>query len=461
MSDETTGKHPFDGAEDPLAKWLSQFGGAGGGQFDFSLMMAQVEQAMAAMAGRTDQSGIDWTQAKSTARHVVAAAGSDPTPTPAQQRQVAEADRLAGLWLDQSTNFEQLLKQPAAWSRAEWVEHTMESWKTVAEPIVTRLADALAGSFSQQFADQPEQLAQLGQFGQLMGPMMRTWAGSMYAVQLSQAMGTIACEVLTGSEIGVQLLAEPQVVLLPATFEQHTAELPQQSDDVAIYLLIREGARQRLFANVGWLAPQMLALLEHYAREISIDIGAITETVDLDDPSSLTPERLAEMSHALQGKLFSPSQTPEQREVLGRLETLLALVEGWVDEVAANTTRTWMPHVAEQLAEATRRRRATQNPSQQLFASLVGLEMRPRRVRDAANLWAALTRDRGVAGRDALWAHPDLMPTEADLDDPLRLIERSDTEPEADEMDLALAQLLEEAEQERRGEPGGEPDSPA
>ncbi len=409
MSDET-GNRPFDGSDDPLARWLSQFGGTNGGQFDFQQMMAQVQQAMAAMAGRTDASGIDWSHAKTTARHVVAAAGPDPTPTPNQQRHVAEADRLASLWLDQSTNFEQLVKQPAAWSRAEWVEHTMESWRTVAEPIVTRLADALAGSFSQQFSDQAEQIAELGQFGQLMGPMMRTWAGSMYAVQLSQAMGTIAGQVLTGSEIGLQLLREPQVVLLPTTFEAYVAELPQPSDDVALYLLVREGARQRLFANVGWLGPQMLALLEHYAREITIDIGAITENLDLEDPTSLTPERLAEMSHSLQGKLFSPSQTPEQREVLGRLETLLALVEGWVDEVTANTTRTWMPHVAEQLAEATRRRRATQNPSQQLFASLVGLEMRPRRVRDAANLWAALTRDRDRRTRRF---RRTLMPTEA------------------------------------------------
>ena len=73
----------------------------------------------------------------------------------------------------------------------------------------------------------------------------------------------------------------------------------------------------------------MLALLEHYAREITIDVGAITSTIEVSDLSSLTPERLAELSEQLQGRLFSPTQSDLQLEILARLETLLALVEGW------------------------------------------------------------------------------------------------------------------------------------
>jgi hypothetical protein len=33
-------------------------------------------------------------------------------------------------------------------------------------------------------------------------------------------------------------------------------------------------------------------------------------------------------------------------------------------------------------------------------------------------LWRELNAVRGVEGRDAIWAHPDLLPTAADLDDP-------------------------------------------
>ncbi|MEO6204594.1 MAG: zinc-dependent metalloprotease, partial [Mycobacteriales bacterium] len=77
------------------------------------------------------------------------------------------------------------------------------------------------------------------------------------------------------------------------------------------------------------------------------------------------------------------------------------------------------------LLETVRRRRATGGPAEQTFATLVGLQLRPRRLRDAAALWAALATARGIDGRDALWAHPDLLPGPSDLDDPTGFVTRT------------------------------------
>jgi putative hydrolase len=115
--------------------------------------------------------------------------------------------------------------------------------------------------------------------------------------------------------------------------------------------------------------------------------------------------------------LFEPENTPEQQRVLDRLEGLLALIEGWVDEVVAAAAEPHLPAAAA-LRETVRRRRATGGPAEQTFAALVGLELRPRRLRDAAVLWREVLDARGVEGRDAIWAHPDLMPSVEDLDDP-------------------------------------------
>jgi hypothetical protein len=70
------------------------------------------------------------------------------------------------------------------------------------------------------------------------------------------------------------------------------------------------------------------------------------------------------------------------------------------------------------LGEAFRRRRAAGGPAEQTFGALVGLELRPRRLREATALWAALTEHRGINGRDALWGHPDLLPSADDFADP-------------------------------------------
>jgi uncharacterized protein (DUF2342 family) len=71
----------------------------------------------------------------------------------------------------------------------------------------------------------------------------------------------------------------------------------------------------------------------------------------------------------------------------------------------------------------------------------VGLELRPRRLRDAANLFAALEDSGGAGARDGAWRHPDLAPSTTDLDDPLGYVERT-ARPETDEMDAALDALL-------------------
>ncbi|WP_343944169.1 zinc-dependent metalloprotease, partial [Pseudonocardia zijingensis] len=81
---------------------------------------------------------------------------------------------------------------------------------------------------------------------------------------------------------------------------------------------------------------------------------------------------------------------------------------------------------AEALRETLRRRRGAGGPAEQAFATVVGLELRPRRLRAAAELWRLLGEQRGIAGRDALWAHPDLVPSADDLDDPAAFVGRAE-----------------------------------
>ena len=102
---------------------------------------------------------------------------------------------------------------------------------------------------------------------------------------------------------------------------------------------------------------------------------------------------------------------------------MLAVGYGWVDTVVAPGGGDRLPG-APALRETLRRRRATGGPAEQTFATLIGLELRPRRLRAAADLWREITTARGSDGRDALWAHPDLLPTGKDLDDPAGFVDR-------------------------------------
>ena len=157
----------------------------------------------------------------------------------------------------------------------------------------------------------------------------------------------------------------------------------------------------------------MLTAVETYATGITVNREAIEEAMGRVDPTN--PESMQAM--ALEG-IFTPEDTPaaEGRRWPGwrpRWPWSRAGSCHVVDNAAADR----LPNVV-QLGEAFRRRRAAGGPAEQTFAALVGLELRPRRLREAAALWAALTEHRGIAGRDALWGHPDLLPTDEDFADP-------------------------------------------
>jgi len=235
----------------------------------------------------------------------------------------------------------------------------------------------------------------------------------MVGGQTGAAVGALAEEVVSSTDVGLPLGPAGTAALLPAGVKAFGQGLSVDDDEVRLFLALREAAHHRLFAHVPWLRARLLGAVEDYARGITVDANALREAMPQIDPSN--PEALNE---ALTGAaLFQPEDTEQQKAALARLETVLALVEGWVATVVDAAAGHRLPQ-ADALAEAIRRRRASGGPAERTFATLVGLELRPRRLREAAAIWRGLTDARGIDGRDAVWAHPDLLPTADDFDDP-------------------------------------------
>lgn len=430
----------------PMEEFLRQFGITPGpdGTFDMNQLMGPLQQAMQQFsrqmaAAGAGGDGLNWAFIKDIARKSVAATGPDPSPSASEAVAIRDTVALADLWLDDQMAFDRISAPAATWSRAEWVERTMATWEQLAGSVSSSLADAI-GALMRRGAQEPEVAGMATMFE----PMMKMAATGMLSAQVGQGIGQLATDVLSGSDLGFPLTDKPVIALLPANIARFADGLDVPIADVRLYLALREAARQRLFAHVPWLGPQMLALIEHYARDIAIDGDAFEEAMEAQLSGGLTPERLEEFGQQMAGRLFRPALTPEQQEILGRLETLVAIVEGWVDDVVAQTTTTLMPS-ADALLETVRRRRASAGPSEIALKTLLNLELRPRRVRDAANVWAALRSAKGIEARDAVWAHPDLVPTGADLDDPLGFAEHGHVaHPGGDDLDAQLAQLIAE-----------------
>lgn len=351
---------------------------------------------------------VNWDLAKQMA--VSTLGGSNRQVEPASREQVAEALRLADLWLDEATELPSGVQTVESWTRLEWLERTLPVWSSLCDPVAARVVGAMSSAIP------AEQMQMFGAGSPLAG-IMNQVGGLMFGAQVGQGLGGLAQEVVSASDIGIPLGPAGVGALVPENVAHFGEGLQRPADEVCLYLALREAAHQRLFTHVPWLRQRLLDTVEAYARGINVDMSAIERAMGQIDPTN--PQSV---QSALSGGLFEPEETPEQQRALRRLETLLALVEGWVDSVVAAAADERMPG-AGALREASRRRRASGGPAEQTFATLVGLELRPRRLREAAALWWAVTQRHGVATRDGIWDHPDLLPTPEDLDDPLGFAE--------------------------------------
>ena len=411
--------------------------GGGAGAPDLGALFSQIQSLMQPHDGP-----INWDYAIDIARKMVAGS-PDPSPTQRQKDAVADAVRLADHWLDDATAFASGVSSTAAWSRAEWIVGTTDVWKVLVEPV----ADRSVGSLSSALPEEARQVA-----GPIMG-MLGKAIGAMLASQVGSGIGALAGEVLTASDIGLPLGAPGRAALVPANVAAFAEGLDAGEDDVLLYLALREAAHQRLFAHVPWLREHLIGAVTDYARGLEINTANIQDKVE-EQMRGLDPTNPESLQQLLDGGMFDLPKSPQQEAALQRLEVTLALVEGWVDEVVGQATAERMP-TALKLQEAIRRRRAAGGPAEQTFASLVGLELRPRRLRDASTLWGSLRTRQGTEARDGVWMHPDLLPTAADLDDPLGFREDAAAPEEMSDEDFeaGLRHLLEPKSEPDDGTP--------
>jgi putative hydrolase len=419
------------GKKDPAKK---EPGGEQENPFDAFSQLGQMLSQLGQMLSQAGSSTgpVNYDLAKQIAMQRLA----ETEPAGAESPQaVADAARLAEVWLDAATILPAGATSTKSWTAKDWVEKTLPTWQRLFDPVAKRMSgawvDALPAEAKQAAGPL---LSMVGQMG-----------GMAFGSQLGNALAQLGAEVLTSTDIGLPLGPETTGALLPANIHKFSDGLERPASEVLVYLAAREAAHQRLFAHVPWLRQRLLATVEEFARGITVDTSALEQMatqVDLSNPQSI--------EQAMQSGVLEPKTTPEQEAALARLETLLALVEGWVDVVVADAVGDRLPG-ADALRETLRRRRASGGPAEQTFATLVGLELRPRRLRAASSLWRLVGDNHGIEARDGVWAHPDLVPTAEDLDDPMEFADRVGTPSDVDPIaELDRTKRTEEAERDNK-----------
>lgn len=329
-----------------------------------------------------------------------------------EQRKAQEAIDIANTWIEEAVHFPATVSNAdVAWSRKDLIDQSVAGWQKLVEPLAEGMVEALS-----------KVIKEMGPEANFL-PIMRGFMGQLIATQLGQSIGTLAISLTSSQDAAIPLFEKSGAHLIPQNIALwgEGLEIPEQ--EVLIYIALREVAAQRLFAHTPWLAGHMRQLIQSYGSGITVDIEAIQSQaesamnsgeLDINNPESITM--------AINNGMFQPEESATQSGALAKLETLLALIEGWIDHVTYLAASDRLPSLSS-LRESYRRSRIESAPTQQLFAMLLGLQISPRLTRECSQFWNevyALTgaENGGVALRDYRWEDAALLPTAADLADP-------------------------------------------
>lgn len=386
----------------------------------FTTLFSDASQAGKGKDGKEEVLSIS--AARDTAKKFVTAQGLKPITTK-ELAVVTSAFEISEIWLDEALSFPSTGIAPNSATRMDWVDQTISGWHKTIEPLAAGLSSAISNLLDQamnaQAGESPEGQPPI----EMITMMLRSFIGTMIATQLGQSIGTLASSVTGAHDVGLALLDPAHPVVLPENIENWANELEIPKSEVFIFHALREGAVARLFANNPWLVSYIQSAVVEYGKGIHIDIEAIQRQAQsafenmqenagegaMDDP----------MSFALDSGIFTPEESPAQKIALAKLETVFALIDGWTDEVTALAAGDRLPAI-EQLRETLRRRRAAASPAQQLFSSMLGLEVSPKLTREASAFWKKIREVKSIAERDQIWS--GLLPTAEDLLDPEKFL---------------------------------------
>lgn len=350
---------------------------------------------------------VGWDAAVNMARTNVVQAG-DPSVSEQEKKEVKSNIELAQNWLNSVTNFSTKTINTNSWCRSEWIAATVPTWKKIVEPVAQRVQKSMTNSFPNIPGMDEGQQAMLKPLLESLKPM----SAAMFSMQVSNGLSALASEVLCLTDIGLPLGDTSIPSLIPRNIKEFSNGLSVTESDFFVFIALRETAASRLFSNVAWLSPTLLSAIEEYSSQISVSNNKVNDLMTQIDPTN--PESIQEI---ISGGLFEPELNESQKSALKRTERLLALIEGWIVEIVNNAATNRLPSL-NSLQEAMNRRRAEGGPAEKTFGALIGLELRPKLMREASQFWKQQTKVNGIEKRDSLWSHPDLLPSLEDLQNP-------------------------------------------
>jgi hypothetical protein len=420
------------GGDDPFG--LSAMFGGAGGPFggDMGSVFAQMQKLMSWTGGP-----VNWDLADEVATG--ATRPGDVPVTPEQARQVTEACRLADVWLDAATTFPASGAEPQAWTRTGWVGLHDPAWRASSTPSRGRVVGAMGTALEQGLGRGAGGVPRACPRGR--GAARRARPAGGGSARCAASMDQVGGFVF-GAQVGQALGCAS-----PGGAVRHR-DRPAAVDARQAGAAARE---RRAFSAGSRSPPTTCGSTSPCASwpPAAVRLGAVAAVAPCSTPSTRTPAgSRSTPRHRAGRRLDRPLRPRVDAAGDGR-----GPVRDRADAGAAGGAGTARDGAGARrgLGRRRRRRRLLQNPAvrrgaardgapprasggpgEQTFATSSGCSCGRAGCGRRRRCGQPVAERGGATARDALWAHPDLLPSATDLDDPAGFVARTATGTEAE-----------------------------
>lgn len=276
--------------------------------------------------------------------------------------------------------------------RPGWVQANAEAFATLLGPVVDKLGDRQG---DKQGA------------GKAPSGLSAAIGSRVTAVEVGGLLGFLGGKVLGQFDpfhdpAGRLLLVAPNIVHVER-------EVGADPTDFRLWVCLHEETHRVQFTAVPWMRDHLFA-----------EIGKLAETME---PSSLLEDGLGRVAEALRGartsgaSLLEVISTPEQKELIDRLTGVMSLLEGHADVVMDGVGPSVIPTVATIRSKFNQRRKGV-GLLDRVLRRLLGLDAKMAQYRDGAKFVRHVVDQAGMDRFNAVWAHPDHLPSKAEIADP-------------------------------------------
>jgi len=272
--------------------------------------------------------------------------------------------------------------------QAEWIDANIPSFQFLFEPISDKYVGAL------------------GDLGAGQAASAQRFAHSLLTIQVGIIMGYLSRNVLGQFDLS---LPEPErggrLYVVEPNMNRIQMQMGFDPREFRQWITLHEVTHSFEFHCNTWLTEHLSSSMQEYLKGINLrgiprpDILRNLRQGDIKRGDAMTA-----------GGLISIISTPEQREILSRLQAIMCVLEGYsnlvMDHVGKELLRTYAT-----MKERFERRRETRSAAERLFQRLIGIELKLQQYRLGQAFAEAVVEKEGITFLNRVWQGPDNMPT--------------------------------------------------